>query len=373
MRKLTAGLFLSLIFLFLCRPFGDQPAAQSVSEEYWLLEEFLHLNPDQALTSAEFSRVVRAPGVVEGSLGDHSLKIVMVYPGLQVSDYWRRSVSSFSARMEEIGLNFVLTDHFTKPETELRLQSRLISEAMSDSTDYLVFTLDALRHRGMIERMMSQGDTKIILQNITTPLRGFSQKQPFLYVGFDHAVGARLLATEFKKAFPNSGRYAIFYGPKGYVSRMRGGVFLDEMADRPDINLVASYFVGFDRERAFNAAMELLEDHEDLDFIYACSTDIAIGIIDALKQTGRLGTVKVNGWGGGEAELKAIEAGELSFTVMRMNDDNGVAMAEAIRLDLEGKAHSIPAVYSGDFKLVDQNTSQEELAAYRKHAFRYSR
>ena len=187
------------------------------------------------------------------------------------------------------------------------------------------------------------------------------------------AVAARLLAERYKEMTPQGGRYAIFYGPRGYVSRMRGGLFQQLMSEHPNTELVASYYVGFDRERARRGAIELLRNESDLDFIYACSTDIAIGIVDALKETGRLGSVLVNGWGGGAIELTAIEEGELDFTVMRMNDDNGVAMAEAIRLDVEGATAEVPAVYSGEFKLVDRTTSKEMLAAYKKHAFRYSK
>ena len=296
----------------------------------------------------------------------------MVYPGLQYSDYWRRSVASFRARMREIGIRFRLEDHFTKPGTEVRLQSRLIGEAMADAPDYLIFTLDAMRHRGIIERVMARGRTKVILQNITTPLRAFGDHQPFLYVGFDHATGARLLAREYRRVFPDGARYAIFYGPAGYVSQMRGGTFRQEMAEHPNMQLVASYYVNFDRDRAYKAALELLAREPKLDFIYACSTDIAHGVVDALKSTGRLATVRVNGWGGGASELAAIESGDLDFTVMRMNDDNGVAMAEAIRLDLEQGEEKVPVVFSGAFEVVRRGISRDELDRLRRHAFRYS-
>jgi len=352
---------------------GKGALAEKFLKEYWLLDAFLRQQPEQKVLSNSFSKIVKGPGIATTVKPPKPLKIVMVYPGLQASDYWRRSVSSFRARMQEIDLNFVLEDHFTKPGTGIRQQSLLIGKAMADVPDYLVFTLDAVRHRGMIERMMAEGRTKVILQNITTPIRAFGKFQPFLYVGFDHGVGAKMLANRYKAKINGAGRYAIFYGPKGYVSTMRGGVFRQEMSERPEIELVASYYVNFDRARSYKAAMELLAEQDQLDFIYACSTDIALGIVDALKETGRLGRVMVNGWGGGELELEAIEAGELDFTVMRMNDDNGVAMAEAIRLDAEKNAAVVPTVYSGEFKLVNKKTTKEDLIELRKNAFRYSK
>ncbi|MBL6432237.1 MAG: hypothetical protein HPM95_18600 [Alphaproteobacteria bacterium] len=35
-----------------------------------------------------------------------------------------------------------------------------------------------------------------------------------------------------------------------------------------------------------------------MDFIYSCSTDIALGVIDAIETLGLQGQVHTNGWGG---------------------------------------------------------------------------
>ena len=58
---------------------------------------------------------------------------------------------------------------------------------------------------------------------------------------------------------------------------------------------------------------------------------------------------------------------------MRMNDDNGVAMAEAIHLDLAGRAAEVPTVYSGDMMVVDGDTTPQELERLKARAFRYSK
>ena len=55
---------------------------------------------------------------------------------------------------------------------------------------------------------------------------------------------------------------------------------------------------------------------------------------------------------------------------MRMNDDTGVAMAEAIKLDIEGR--KVPTVFSGDFEMVTSETSLDELQRLKEKAFRYS-
>lgn len=95
-------------------------------------------------------------------------------------------------------------------------------------------------------------------------------------------------------------------------------------------------------------------------------------MIDAIDSLGLRGKVRTNGWGGGGQELEEIAKGRLAFTVMRMNDDNGVAMAEAIALDQQDRPGDVPLVYSGEFTLVTQDHDTERIEALKRHAFRYS-
>lgn len=362
----SIGVFLTLVLV------PNSATADTVFADYWLLPDYLEAHPGQAELSDAFEDRIRRPGMPPQLDQKKPVKLFVVYPGLQQSDYWRRSVDSFSRRLDELGIKYEIVERFTKPGTDLRLHGALIQEVIQTSPDYLIFTLDALRHQGMIDRVLSAGKTKIILQNITTPLRLFDGRQPFLYVGFDHLRGTELLAKEYIRRFPDGARYAVFFGPKGYVSQMRGNTFVERMDRHGSMNLRASYYVNFDRDRSYRAAMELLSQEPNLDFIYACSTDIALGILEAIDELGLNGKVLVNGWGGGSDELAALKRGELAFSVMRMNDDNGVAIAEAISLDLQQKESSVPTVYSGDIVTIDRDMSDNKLRELEARAFRYS-
>ncbi len=300
------------------------------------------------------------------------IEIAVVYPGNQVSDYWRRSVQSFQKRMDEIGLSYNITETFTDASGELQLQEDAIRQAILSKPDYLIFTLDVTAHKKLIESAIIAKETKIILQNITTPLQEWVDRQPFLYVGFDHMLGTQVLADHIVDQVGGSGQYAVLYFTDGYVSEMRGDTFIEAMEAQEGMQLVGSFFTDGNREKAKAATLTLLADNPDLKVIYSCSTDITFGILDALKETGKLGDIMVNGWGGGSAELEAIAAGEIDVTVMRMNDDNGIAMAEAIYLDQTGLSGQVPTVYSGAFKLITKETPEDRIDQYKERAFRYS-
>ncbi|GAA3550520.1 substrate-binding domain-containing protein [Zobellella aerophila] len=301
------------------------------------------------------------------------MHIAMIYPGEQISDYWYRSQQSFTARLKEIGVHYALESHFFRPDTALREQERQIAEALKNDPDYLIFTLDAQRHQVLIEKIMARGRPKLILQNITTPLKRWDGRQPFFYVGFDHATGTRLLTEAITEMTGGQADYLMLYGTRGYISQARGDEFIRLTSTLPDFTQRQAFYTDINREHSTRAVLQALTTDPDINLIYACATDIAIGAIDALKILGKEDDIILNGWGGGSAELTALQQGSLDLTVMRMNDDNGVAMAEAIRLDIEGKSDHIPQVYSGDFVIIRQNSPAAELERLQAYAFRYSR
>jgi autoinducer 2-binding periplasmic protein LuxP len=340
------------------------------TQHYLTYKEFSSLYSQKQNGTNEFASRIRKNG--ERYKGDQNrpIRIAIIYPGRQASDYWQRSLSSFEARLAESQVPYEIHSHFSQPGKELKLQEEQIAAALKNDPDYLIFTLDATKHQRIIERLITRKRPKVILQNITTPLGQWGNTQPFMYVGFDHGTGTELLADEYLRRFERGGKYAIFYGLAGYVSQMRGGTFKSLMHKRPKMELVAEYYTGFNRNKAYEAATHLLKNQPSLQFIYSCSTDIALGVMDAIKEQGRENQVVTNGWGGGRAELQAIKNHKLDLTVMRMNDDNGVAMAEAILWQSQGR--QTPTVYSGDMHLVTKEMSSQKIEQLSNRAFRYS-
>jgi len=196
-----------------------------------------------------------------------------------------------------------------------------------------------------------------------------------MYVGFDHTSGASLIAEEYIKVFKEKSnvKYAMLYHIHGnQVSQLRGDFFNQVLQEQTDFKLVSEYYTEGNRDMAYKATLKILNSNPDIDFIHACSTDIAFGVLDALKEKKLKNKVMVNGWGGGSNELKSLLNQDLNFTVMRMNDDNGVAMAEAIRLDIVSSSIQKPIIYSGDMIIVRQGMSKEQTMKFQKRAFRYS-
>lgn len=335
---------------------------------FWSYDEYLALHPEQKSLTTELDAQVQAePVPFLGAM--EPIKISVVVPGEQISDYWQRNVRAFERRLNALNIPYQLQQVTTRPNTDIREQSASLYAALRDGADYLIFTLNSVRHRKFINHVLSQNKTKLILQNITTPVKAWQDNQPFLYVGFDHQRGSRALATYYQERYPEGVNYSVLYFSQGYVSDARGDTFIEAMSSHADSNLLSAYYTKGDRESGYQAAKAMLNNNPTLDFIYACATDVAFGAVQALDELGR-DTVGLNGWGGGSAELDAIAAGQLDVTVMRMNDDTGIAMAEAIKRDIEHQP--VPVVYSGRFEVVTRYDDPKRIEALKKKAFRYS-
>ncbi|RJG41938.1 substrate-binding domain-containing protein [Motilimonas pumila] len=340
-------------------------------DAFWPLQEYWQQYPQQQKLSQAFAERVRLQSQPFVHSQDIPVKIFVIYPGKQISDYWRRSIESFTARLKEAGIKYHLQAHHTKPASALEQQQRLLQKAHRFQPDYIIFTLDAKQHGTLIERILQLNTTKLILQNITTPVKTWP-RQPFLYVGFDHATGTQLLANYYQARTDFNDQFATVMWSPGYISDARGHYFNKVMQQQSDLTLTDSYYTKASRRSAYKSAKQILIRHPKVKFIYASATDVAFGVLDAIKEQNRQGEVMLNGWGGGESELQALLAGEIDVTVMRMNDDNGVAMADAIQLDLEGQGALVPQIYSGDFVVVDKHISRVELEQLKARAFRYS-
>ena len=339
----------------------------NASEEYFTIDEYRSLHPEQVKIGERFSEIIRKPAK---KLKDKKrISISIIYPGDQLSDYWVRSVKSFRKRLDEIGVNYDITEYFSTVGQN-RKQTRDIREALAGDPDYLVFTLDVKKHKKIVGNILSGNRTKIILQNITTPLKKWEKNQPLLYVGFDHIDGSKVLANHYKSILGGKGKYGLLFFQPGYVSEMRGEMFVRYLNKTSNLKMGKSFYTDGSFRSARVAALQMV--NEGYDFIYACATDVALGAISAIEAKKLKKRPLVNGWGGGSRELEAIEKGKMDFTVMRMNDDNGVAMAEAIRLNMQGESEKVPTVYSGDFVLVKKGISKQEILRLKKRAFRYS-
>ncbi|PIK16695.1 substrate-binding domain-containing protein [Halobacteriovorax sp. JY17] len=340
------------------------------SDEYWHYQDYLNKYPHQISILRSFKELVENAAQEISIKQVKKTKIVMIYPEDQVSDYWRRNIMALKKRLIESKVAFELEVIPTPTGGNIKKESAKILEAIKKKPDYLIFTLNVKEHSKLINQTLAYSPIKLILLNITTPLKSWEKNQPFFYVGFDHEEGTQKLIEEVGRRLPNGGSYAVLYHSKGYVSKMRGDYAIKELSKDRKWKLVSRYYTDANPKKVEIALKDLFSRNKKIDLIISCATDISLKA-QMFKADHKF---LLNGWGGGSAEIDSLlrTKNGIDFSVMRMNDDSAIAIAEAIKLDLQGNAKKVPQIFSGSMTLITKETSSPEISSLIEKAFRYS-
>ncbi len=150
------------------------------------------------------------------------------------------------------------------------------------------------------------------------------------FVGSDNYEGGKLAGEYLIKVTGGNARVGILEGIPGHEtgdSRMRG--FRDAVKGSPGIAIVASQPANWERDQGFNVFQNMLQAHQDIDSVFACSDLMALGAIEAIAATGRTGKIRVIGFDALDDAKTAIAAGTMAASVAQFPSEMGRAAVES--------------------------------------------
>ncbi len=326
---------------------------------------------DPGLTDRQFRSLIESPAIHRTLLDDSPIRIAsaLTQELLAIAPE-----NAFRTRMHELGIPFVLQKYPIQPDGGDNL-TKAIQKAISTNPDYLVVSVETERDQDNLIRLLADCPSKIFVVNKTVPITNWKRNAPYMYIGFDPSTGAKLIASEARNIFADeeSVPYAIIYEtPANRAIEIQTTVFIEELSDANKFQLVDEYYTQDTSQDAYQKALIILNRHPDLRFIHACSSKIAFSALKAIQDQGKEKQVLVNGWGGTKEEILSVKNGGLAFTVIKVMDDIGVALAEAIRLDRSGQTTMTPRAFSASYTVCRRGMSDEELQHLMAKAFRYS-
>ncbi len=342
------------------------PLPDDGDRNFWWYHQ---VQTDESL--AALQEIVAAPGTPMANPPSEPVKIAVVYPSQDVSDFWLRSYLAMEARLNEIGLPFEAVQ-FASNMGDFLLQSTYAEQVAEDDFEYVIFgPSEIFAQQDDIRKLMDAGK-KVIVLNYDTPIQEWGDDQPMLYTTFSHLFGALNICNWVVENLGTEGTYAMIRGIPGGIDDQRSGGFRDCLAENSNWTLAYEHYGDFQREGGFNGAQLITSGYPEVTLLHNANTAMAMGAISAVQAAGLGDRVFVTAWGGTGDELDALRRGELGATPMRMSDDVGVAMAEVIRADIEGRGDEMPLVFLGRIDIVSGDSGPEVVDAFEKEAFRYT-
>ena len=370
--KIRNGMLFSAAALMSSALFAQDLPLKSLPDDaerdHWLPEQVNAPGKLEALQAATGEEAVKFSGKQ-----DKPVRIALIYPSSDTSDFWARNYIAMTERLEQVGIEFETTE-FASRQIEHSLQSTYATQVAQDADlyDYVIFGPSELATQAdNIEKLVQTDGLTTYVWAFHTPLKQF-KKQPAAWFDFSSAYGAQKICDYMLERLGNDVTYAMNRGIPGVTDNQRSGDFKDCVAEKGNWNVVYEHYGEYQREGGFDGTNSIIQAYPEATVIHIANTAMAMGSVEAQVAAEKHGDIFSTGWGGTGLELDAIRRGELNATPMRMGDDVGAATAEAIKADMEGRADELPLVFLGRITVAHDELSAEELDALQKEAFRFS-
>ena len=370
--KIRNGMLFSAAALMSSALFAQDLPLKSLPDDaerdHWLPEQVNAPGKLEALQAATGEEAIKFSGKQ-----DKPVRIALIYPSSDTSDFWARNYIAMTERLEQVGIEFETTE-FASRQIEHSLQSTYATQVAQDADlyDYVIFGPSELATQAdNIEKLVQTDGLTTYVWAFHTPLKQF-KKQPAAWFDFSSAYGAQKICDYMLERLGNDVTYAMNRGIPGVTDNQRSGDFKDCVAEKGNWNVVYEHYGEYQREGGFDGTNSIIQAYPEATVIHNANTAMAMGSVEAQVAAEKHGDIFSTGWGGTGLELDAIRRGELNATPMRMGDDVGAATAEAIKADMEGRADELPLVFLGRITVAHDELSAEELDALQKEAFRFS-
>ena len=213
-----------------------------------------------------------------------------------------------------------------------------------------------INSESIIPAILKANKANIPIINVDNKINMESAKsqgaQITFYIGSDNFEGGQLAGKFITEKLHGKGKVAILEGVTGNdaaINRKAG--FEDAIKNSPEIKVVASQAADWNRQKANDIFQAILTANPDLNAVFACNDEMALGAIAALKASGiPKDKIIVVGFDAIDEAVKAVADGQLDATIAQQPKLMGQKSIELVKELLEGK--DIKKEYSTPLKVI---------------------
>jgi erythritol transport system substrate-binding protein len=235
------------------------------------------------------------------------VSIVVIDPA---NPYWLTEGNVAAAEAKKLG--YEATVGASKGDTNT--ESKLIDTAITNKSVAIILDpADASGSIGSVKRAIA-ANIPVFLVNAEINQEGLAKAQ----LVSNNAQGAALGAQEWVKEVGEKGNYVELLGnPSDNNAATRSNGYETVLSQYDGLKKVGSQVANWDRAQGHDKMQSLLQAHPDIIGVISGNDEMALGAIAALKEAGKLATVKVGGFDGSPDAVAAIKSGEMAYTVLQ--------------------------------------------------------
>lgn len=177
------------------------------------------------------------------------------------------------------------------------------------------------------------------------------------FIGSDNYEGGRIAGRYVVERLDGRATVAILEGIPGHEtadSRLRG--FHDAVREAEGVRIVASQPANWERDQGYNVFQNMLQAHPEIDTLFACSDQMALGALEAIAAANRTNQIRVIGFDALEEARQAIIEGRMLATVAQFPSEMGRHAVESAVKFLNGE--EVPEFIPVRIELITRETLQ---------------
>lgn len=280
----------------------------------------------------------QAPAAESPAAGevDLSKKNIVVILKNNTSPFFLTVAEGAEAAGKELGVNVsVQTPVGTQEGAGNEEQTQLVEQAIASQADLVVMC--PVDSEGIVPAIKKLKEANIPVVNLNTKIGG-SEVMWETFVAIENYDVGYGVADELCKAMEGKGKIFIIEGTTGAqtsIDRTAGAK--DAIAQYPDIEIVADQSASYNRATAMDVVQNLLQQTPDVNAIFCCNDEMALGSVEAVDAAGKGGQILIGGVDGNTDALQAIQDGTMYVTCNSQPYNQGYGAVEAAVKVLKGE------------------------------------
>ncbi|MBQ7155261.1 MAG: substrate-binding domain-containing protein [Synergistaceae bacterium] len=255
------------------------------------------------------------------------------------SDFWRAMYDGTANYAKEAGLD---VDMFAA-QSDIDYEGQLaILENCINSGAYQGIAIAPCNGVNLIAGVKNANQAGITIWNIDERFDAEEMKrQEAVCVGFDSSDNVQIghMGGEYLASLLAKGAHvAVIEGLAGNQSSEDRANGAKSAFREAEMNIVASKSCDWDRQMAMDTAMTWIQQFPDLKAIYCCNDGMAMGAIQAVIVSGKLGEIYVCGTDGDSDAIQSVKDGNLTATVAQDSANIGITALKGLVAAVENPA-----------------------------------
>jgi ABC-type sugar transport system substrate-binding protein len=267
---------------------------------------------------------------------DQEYKLLAVVKTLS-NEYWQTMERGYQEAATEKGVTIDVLSVPTEQDTEQQLNQ--LQTALAQ--DYDAIMVSPITPTNLIPALLTASEAGMPIINVDEKVDPAAAEEAGLtltsVIASDNRDAGARAAQYMIENLPDGGKVAIIEGKAGNQSGLdRKEGFEEAILAAGNFEVVASQPADWDQQKALDAATNILQANPDLVGFYAANDTMALGVVEAVRASGKLDDIIIIGTDAIPAALAAVEAGDMEGTVAQFPAEEARIATSLAILALQG-------------------------------------